>query len=32
VFADLTAGWPAEDVRQLQDYLERLTDAQQRNG
>jgi DNA-binding MarR family transcriptional regulator len=32
VFADLTAGWPEQDVRQLQGYLERLLDAQQRNG
>lgn len=30
VFADLTADWPEQDVRQLQDYLERLLDAQQR--
>ncbi len=30
VFADLTAGWPEQDVRQLQVYLERLLDAQHR--
>jgi DNA-binding MarR family transcriptional regulator len=30
VFADLTAGWPGQDVRQLQEYLERLIEAQQR--
>jgi DNA-binding MarR family transcriptional regulator len=29
-FADLTAGWPEQDVRQLQAYLERLLDAQHR--
>lgn len=28
VFADLTAGWPEQDVQQLQGYLERLLDAQ----
>jgi DNA-binding MarR family transcriptional regulator len=32
VFADLTAGWPEQDVRQLQSYLERLLDAQQLAG
>jgi DNA-binding MarR family transcriptional regulator len=32
VFADLTAGWPEQDVRQLQGYLERMLDAQQRAG
>jgi DNA-binding MarR family transcriptional regulator len=32
VFADLTAGWPEEDVRQLQAYLERLMDAQHRDA
>jgi DNA-binding MarR family transcriptional regulator len=32
VFADLTAGWSEQDVRQLQGYLERLLDAQQRAG
>jgi DNA-binding MarR family transcriptional regulator len=32
VFANLTAGWTEQDVRQLQGYLERLLDAQQRNG
>jgi DNA-binding MarR family transcriptional regulator len=32
VFADLTAGWPEQDVQQLQGYLEGLLDAQQRGG
>ena len=32
VFADLTAGWPEQDVRQLQGYLERLLDAQHRKA
>ena len=32
VFADLTTGWPEQDVRQLQAYLERLLDVQQRNA
>jgi MarR family transcriptional regulator, organic hydroperoxide resistance regulator len=32
VFADLTAGWPEQDVRQLQAYLERLLDAQHREA
>lgn len=32
VFADLTAGWPEQDVRQLQEYLQRLLDAQQRDA
>jgi DNA-binding MarR family transcriptional regulator len=32
VFADLTAGWPEPDVRQLQAYLERLLDAQHREA
>jgi DNA-binding MarR family transcriptional regulator len=30
VFANLTAGWPEQDVRQFQGYLERLLDAQHR--
>jgi DNA-binding MarR family transcriptional regulator len=30
VFSDLTTGWPEQDVRQLQGYLERLLDAQHR--
>ena len=30
VFADLTAGWPEQDVWQLQTYLERLLEAQRR--
>ena len=32
VFADLTADWPEQDVRQLQGYLERLLAAQQRGN
>lgn len=32
VFADLTAGWPEHEVRQLQSYLERLLEAQQRGS
>ncbi len=32
VFADLTAGWPEQDVLQLQAYLERLMDAQHRDA
>lgn len=32
VFANLTVGWPEQDVRQLQGYLERLLDAQQRDA
>ena len=31
VFADLTADWTEQDVRQFQTYLERLLDAQHRN-
>lgn len=31
VFADLTAGWPEQDVRQFLVYLERLMDAQHRD-
>lgn len=30
VFADLTAGWPGDDVRQFHTYLERLLHAQDR--
>lgn len=30
VFADLTAGWEESDVVQLQEYLERLLEAQHR--
>lgn len=32
VFADLTAGWPEQDVRQLQGYLARLLEAQRRDS
>lgn len=31
VFADLTADWTEQDVRQLQTFLERLLDAQRRS-
>ena len=30
VFAELTADWPEQDVRQLQAYMERLLEAQRR--
>ncbi len=32
VFADLTAGWPEQDVRQLHGYLERLLAAQEQRA
>jgi len=30
VFAELTAGWSAEDVRRFHGYLQRLLDAQRK--
>lgn len=32
VFADLTAGWPDADVRQLQTYLERMLESQRQDS